>query len=670
MVLGELEFTEFVTQLTSKTSDPACCKSQEQILLELEKLAPGVPFLALGQTVFWDEPMKAGVVIRSKQLGLSRPFIAGVHDTDYFAKFHRKLNERGYKALTHNDTTTKGLWSAAGEFSTLFGSETVITREKLLAYGAKVSRIEAERPGYLDEMTEAWGWKGVVSLEPHQDTIADKQLSPLFFELNTTFRWAVDTSLNTVAGPHFADTKISAQELLSIVCDTVDEPGSGDLAGYYQNLLPKFYDHVAQENLSIQTTRTTELLRFTKETCRLPRFKILDLFLNPETSERARTAYDASVSGSEIYTLDRFGVGAVPFDVYIPGRGRGTLRIGERGIVIMTPNPMALSYEVKPKSTEELAQLIENKFGDQCSIIGKAVSLIGMLASEFVFVFHHGASSYVHRSRNFHQQLIKHGLPIHANPILRVKLDPWKALESCCAWFKLPEPLQRPFGVEELSSCSLAARQKVVAEDQRKILEELKTLSRPLELIRFLDHKLGGQWNCLASQYESLHRDLEQIREQVQKVKIKKTDLIAAIKTENARRDQIQKELGIHWRERIFENSPSKEDELERKRLQREFEASLDKTRSLRRQWTDLQNEQLTIVSNESATNGKRLRHNIAFEAELYRMKLIREAIIASEGMEKAGYRPSAWWFSLVCPNATWFRATSQQAHYELEPLI
>ena len=75
------------------------CRSQQKALEELERLAPGAPFLALGQTVFWDEPMKGGVVQTCRQLGVDRRFVAGVHDTDYFAKYpHRELKS-GYAAL-------------------------------------------------------------------------------------------------------------------------------------------------------------------------------------------------------------------------------------------------------------------------------------------------------------------------------------------------------------------------------------------------------------------------------------------------------------------------------------------------------------------------------------------------------------------------------------------
>ena len=127
-------------------------------LEELQKLTPDAPFLALGQTIFWDEPMKGGIVLAARRMGYPRRFVAGVHDTDYFAKLGGSRRPIGkYRSLKHNDTTTKGLWSAAAEFSSLFGSETVVTRETLAAAGLKIARLAAIRPDFLDEALKRSG---------------------------------------------------------------------------------------------------------------------------------------------------------------------------------------------------------------------------------------------------------------------------------------------------------------------------------------------------------------------------------------------------------------------------------------------------------------------------------------------------------------------------------
>jgi len=646
------------------------CPSQEQVLSELERAAPGAPFLALGQTVFWDEPMKAGVALRSRELGYGRPFVAGVHDTDYFAKLSRKGKTSGYEALPHNDTTTRDLWSAAGEFSALFGSETVVTRELLQAHGGRTTEIQAERPGYLDELTEAWGWRGVVSNSPESRITAEKPIGPLMPALFETFRWAVDESLALVAGPHRTDSEHAAERLTSMVCDASCEEAGDTLSDYFQRLLPLMYRAASGQPVDVETTRTTELLKFNRATCSLPRFELFRRFVEPKTRALAVKAYDDAIRGTEVYTLDRFGVGAVPFDLFVPGHGRGTLRLGNRGGVVMSPEPVGFSYKRPPSSLEELAAILEDRFGPDCVLVGKAVTLIGMLGREFVFVFHEGASSYVKRSRDFHRRLAEAGAPLALNPVLRVDLEPWDALDECCAWFKLPEPLRRPFGVDETSGRSLAARWREIVEEQRALLGRLKTLRRPLELVRFLDETVGGRWNCLARCYENLHEDMLNLHKQVESVRAEKALVLTQIKQTKHELNEAQAAKGRHWRDRIFEKDATPADLAERESLARRVTELADRVAELQEQWRALQAKQDTIVSSEDATRGKETRRNMAFEAELARVKLIREGVMASDGMEKAGHRPSAWWFPLVCPDGSWFRATARRARYRLEPLI
>lgn len=646
------------------------CPSQEQTLAELDQIAPGAPFLALGQTVFWDEPVKALVALRSQALGYDRAFVAGVHDTDYFAKFPQKGHTKGYKALPHNDTTTKGLWSAAGEFSALFGSETIVTRDALQSAGAKLGKIQAERPGYLDEITEAWGWRGLVSLGSEQQITAEKPLSPLFPELYDTFDWAIDTSLELIAGPHRLDSEKVARELRSMICNLADDQHSLSLARYYERLLPEMYRQIGGSDVKVETSTTTNLLRFNRQTANLPRFDLFRLFLDPKTRELACRAYNEAIAGSEIYGLDRFGEGALPFDLYIPGVGRGTLRLGSRGGVVMTPTPVGFSYKRAPETVEDLAGILELRFGQNCVLVGKAVTLIGMLAREFVFVFHEGASSYVKYSRVMHKKLATANHKLELNPILRVKLDPWDALSQCCAWFKLPPPLRRPFGAEELSGCSLSVRWREVQAEQKQTLARLAELRRPLDLIQFLDQSVGGQWNCLAAQYVELHNAMIELNTRVHEVKQEKEAVLQRIEVAKEDREQAEVTKGNHWREKIFDRNPSEDDLRERERLKSAVEQASREVRAAEQEWAALQSKQDEIVRSEQAQKGRQLRRNVAFEAELTRVRLLRDAIVASSGFAKAGHRPAAWWFPLVCPDGTWFRETSRTADFRLEHLV
>ena len=122
--------------LTAAAEPIAADSSVVHVLETIRNQYPKVPFLALGQTVFWDEPVKA---VWRRLLDIYLPgavLIAGVHDTDYFAKTSAHVSDsQKFIALPHDDGQTRDLWSAAGEMSALFGSESVPTRSMFLKRG-------------------------------------------------------------------------------------------------------------------------------------------------------------------------------------------------------------------------------------------------------------------------------------------------------------------------------------------------------------------------------------------------------------------------------------------------------------------------------------------------------------------------------------------------------
>lgn len=614
--------------------------------------------------------MKVGVAARSRELGMPRTFVAGVHDTDYFAKVPGARHSKGaFVTLPHNDTKTRGLWSAAGEFSALFGSETVVTREALQSAGLRTHALQQYDPGFLDTATEAWGWRGIASLDEHAPITADVKVQNIFPELRSAFEWAMGLSLQCIGGKGRAEAEILADQLRSLLCDKADETET--VSDLYESLLPDFYAFPLGSRAPIETDRTSRLLKFNLETCHRPRFEILDFFLRPESRSQAVQAYNSSIEKSGLYGMSRFGTGAIPFDLVIPGLGRGTLRIGTRGIVIGTAKPQFLSIPADEPIRDvcDLARLIEGKFGPNCAIVGKAVTLIGMLAREFVFVFHEGASGYVKISRDLHRKLAQLGKTLELNPILRIRYDAWGALTGSCSWLRLPEPMQQPFGSEEVCANSFAARWRQVADEQSDLLAKLSKLQRPVELIRFLDLHYGGSWNTLANEYEELNRGLNGLRERIDKMRSDRQEALQRLRELKARRAATEKAKGDHFRAEIFEKTPS-EIELARRR---QFESELE---SMAREVAELENalhrsirDQRDVVKTSEVLEQHASRRRIELEAELKRLRLIRNAITTSKGLVSANHRPSAWWFPLVCPKGDWFRKTWETAECYLEPL-
>ena len=62
-------------------------------------------------------------------------------------------------------------------------------------------------------------------------------------------------------------------------------------------------------------------------------------------------------------------------------------------------------------------------------------------------------------------------------------------------------------------------------------------------------------------------------------------------------------------------------------------------------------------------------RAEIELEAELKRLKMIREALVAAKGLKNADRRPSAWWIPMVSQDGSWFREISRTAECYWEPM-
>lgn len=650
--------------------EPDCC-SLEEVLARLDEVSPGAPFLALGQTVLWDEPMKAGIAAEAVRLGRPRKIVAGIHDTDYFAKTPTPISGRGrYVAVSHNDTTTRGLWSAASEFSCLFGSETVISRHDMARSGLRLHRVMRERPAAIDEATEAWGWRGLVSLDDNPPISSEVPYAEVAPELRSTFDWALDASVEMIedcCGEQ--SVRARAETLRGLLCPDLDAPPGQTLSDFYQGLLPTLYRLNTQVDFELDTTSTRELLRFNTETVDRPRFDIARCFLDPKTRPAATDAYNEAVRGSEVYTLDRFGTGAIPFDLVIPGKGRGTVRIGTRGAVIHTPEPQFLSFRRPITALDEFAAAVEAKFGPNCCLVGKAVSLIAMLAREFVFVFHEGASGYVRYSRQFLANMASAGLKLDCHPILRVRYQTWDAMQNCRVWFRLPEPLRQAFGTEELYAPSFAARWREVAREQGVVLSRLSQCRSPRDLISFLDERTGGAWEQLREDYERLSEQLERLLEHVRKERAHRAALLVRLKELKASRVDAERAKGDHFRAKVFGKDPTPADLEERAALSERVEGIIREIAAVRQALRASLDRQNAVVRSAETLEMHRRKDAIELEAELKRMRLIRQATIASKGLQRAGYRPSAWWFPLVCPEGHWFQNTIRSAECYLEPL-
>lgn len=618
----------------------------------LAQLPPGVPMLALGQTVFWDEPMKASLLPFLQNSSPPRPFLFGVHDTDYFGRAHTHAIPHdayvadGFAMLPHNDGSTRALWASAGEISQLFGCEVFPTREQFRRFGGSLERLAHTMPNgrqaLIDQLTEAWGWRGLVTTDPHPRPIAEMPLAKVLPALDALLLWGFEGTLERLANPEQrAYAHSQAEQIRRAVHQRAQAMPNGNLADLYRYLYPDFLRALIGDIPEfVGFTRTSELLRFNTQTAHLPRFRLVDLFVSPATRSLCENAYNACLAGSEIYTLEQFGEGALPFDLLIPNEGRGTLLLTERYLTVLTPEPKVVRLQEPVESVAQLARVVEQHFGDDCVLVGKAITLISMLAHEFIFVFSERGSPYIARTIAMNRQIQQGGVALSLYPIVRVRYPTWDSLASTeCVAFRLPEHLAQAFGQSEICSHEFARRWRPVVEQQRSLLEALARQKRPRDLMRFLAEHEDPAWAQRLEEYEAIQAQLLAIGQQADALRAQAHALYET-------RRQLK---------RAYCENPR-----EQKHLAHALHEIKVKIRELNRQ-------RVLLGRTPEVQTLRQQARALETQAEYARARIIRNALLTAEGLPYTNARPASWWFRLLPPQ--WFQACGQNIQIALETL-
>jgi hypothetical protein len=650
-------------------------RSAQGVLAQLRAQYPQSPFLALGQTVFWDEPVKAVLRCLLDESGLGGQMLLGIHDTDYFAKTHiRASGPARFVLLPHNDGTTKNLWSAAGEISTLFGSETFPTRHDFVRYGVAFERLVRSSPmgrqAFLDAMTEAWGWRGLVytgSRDLIVHRLALKEVGDGILEMLT---WGFEHAVTQVApGCCQDEARRVADTILGWCQEYRAAHPDRNLTDLFQYVLPKLYTLLlGHEPRNVTVDCTAHLLRLTPETASLPRFRFVDIFLYPATRDIALDAYNQCLAGSEIYTLDKFGAGALPFDLVLPDRGRGTLRVTPRVLFVETRQPVAIALKKPLESIHELAEILTARLGDHVTLVGKAVTLVSMLAQEFIFVFNEEGSLYVRRTRQMNDTLVRHGIPLDMRPILRMRYHTWDALTVGQSTLRPAEHLAATFGRPAITTPEFAAQWRSVVEEQRALCEQIATLRKPLELIAFLrERDPAAPWDEHRAACETAKRTLLDLRAQAETIQNAVNAHYARLKAWKAREQALQQEMGAHSRA-TADWTP--EETARRAAFLQERDDLERRKRVLRAEIADLKARRWHIERGPEATAARATLRHAEDEAELARLRLIRNALLTMEGLTHTNHRPSAWWLPMVDAAGNWFRRIVATTELYTEPLL
>jgi hypothetical protein len=654
----------------------------EKALCQLCEYFPGTPFLALGQTVFWDEPTKAFFVKMLEKCVPKAEFWHGIHDTDYFSRIPRPLfGPRPFVLVEHNDSSTRGLWVAMCEASRLFGAEVVPTRARLRQYGCNLKKALAGQPNLrsLEEMTSAWGWKGIAAAGERELAARDVMAADLAEELVSLVKEAMTGTLEAMVDSESREKAAQAAEgLLAALRKFIGEHPGASLTQLYQHMLSHFYELLLGEvprNLKI--TASSSLFRFNRESAGQPRFAPLGLFLNPQTRHLARRAYDEAVAGSGIYTLEHFGADAIPFDLVIPGQGRGTICVAPDQVVVHTPQHYYLSVSKAITEPAHLAETLSESLGDDIALVGKAVILIPMIAQEFILVFHKGASAYTEHTHEFVDFLEREGIPLDCHPILRLCHKAWEGLGAVKSRLHLPEHLAGAFGKQEVAGDEFSSRWRQVVESQRALLQSLAEARKPAALFKFFSEYFpagNGDGKAFAEALEEYLLARQTLARFGGKISAHRQEGLRLRTEAYLLRREIQKleaEKGRHFRESLrpllMKGLASEADEARRRTFQEEIENKRASLHSISERLHQVKELQRRLEKTAEFIEARRAARSLEEEAEAERLRLVRNIILAAEGLEQTNRRPTAWWFLLLSPEGKWFRELARTSKLEVE---
>ena len=482
-----------------------------------------------------------------------------------------------------------------------------------------------------------------------------------------------------------------ADELLVQVREYTDAHPDASVAGMFRDLLPDFYERLlGRRPRNLELASSLELFTFNRSTAHLPRFRSVSAFLDPRTRDLCQSAYDQAVAGSDIYTLDRFSEGAIPFDIVIPGKGRGTVCLRDGEVVVDTDDPIRIPCASCPEDLDGLAAIVEDRLGTGVALIGKALTLVLMMASEFVFVLNLEGSAYVPRCRRMVSLMKQSSIGLQFYPILRIGYSTWDALKTTDATFNLPGHLASAFGQGEITAVEFSDSWRSVVDAQERLLDTIKEFSTTEEFVAFLAGYKGESWTDRAQEYRRtsvLARDLSERTVPMKAESIRLKDLSYQLKQEV---QQLAVEKGEHFRstikplrDEIWQLQQNSADEAQihdiEKRIasheaeRADLERRIDEKRS---EAVEAQNRsqelKKTVQSMEKSGEVVAARETlkaIEYEAELARAWLVRDAILTSKGLRYTGHRPSAWWFMLVDPELNWFRQVAETAEFQFEEI-
>jgi len=669
--------------------------SVEKALSAIKSAHPGAKFFAFGQTVFWDEPMKSVLLPMLDAYYPEGAILAGAHDADYFGRCAGFLRTERFVTCEHNDGPTRDMWAAVGEMAALFGGEVVPTHAALESAGVSFRRLRQVEGRPYDELirecTTAWGWRAVVEAGRAHAVFHDIATDDVKLHLRNLIEWALGRTLSQVEGPDAEKRKAVASRILEEFEQQSEKPEFKSLSALYQSLWPRLYGLVSgHETRRLSVSSTFDLFRFNRQTCSRPRFRIVDLFLQPETSAVCRAAYSAAVAGTGIYPLERFGPGALPCELVVPGRGRGLIVIDEKRLIVRTSPEIVVDLPRPPRSASELADAVEAALGPNVALIGKAVIFAYMITSEFVFVLNEKGSVYVASTKKFGAKLKEAGIDGRLCPILRLRHHTWDSLKGVPVRLKLPEHLAAGFGAPSIEASDFAARWRDVVREQSALMDKLHSVQSPRDMMRMLAQGGSNEWRDKLGAYEAaqhkllcIQRDARCLKQRAETLKAEWRLAKAALPALYALRGKVSR-LVKPLRRKLLELERAGAPETEIGPIREELNCYADaelpqidaqivaltkRIEELRAQRAHAVQSFRNLEKGTVARECRRIVASLGLEINVARLRLASRAFRITRGLPYSDARPTAWWLPVVDPSGRWFRNVIASTELTVEPM-
>ncbi len=644
-----------------------------QIIGDLPKYGQ---LLSFGQTVCWDEPMKAVVIEQMNRNGISMPFIFGVHDTDYFSKAHLALSHDGnFTIIRRNNGSTANVWAAACETALPFGCEAAPTISDYISCGIPMSEL-AKHSGenalsFIDRWTEAWGWRAIVHNSRCGPVAAFVCLGDVLPKVRELIDWAVTNALQMIDEPSSIQCT-AAMHLLKLIDECAGEVGlkaslSDFYACLYKRLITKFVGEVPK---SLSVTRSFNFFRFNLSSCGLDRFKLLDVFLSPDTRKLATSAYDEAVADTGIYSLSEFNEHALPFDLVSSQFGRGTICVDGRWLIILVG---ADGKRVEKRACEpianrlSLARCIEEAFGKGCALIGKAIVTPIMLCSEGVMVLSETGSAYMHITKRFIARLREAGIRLKLSPLLRIRYSTYDAMRKLKFNLRLPSHLAKFIGSDVVSSEEFANSWRGAVELASRTIERMLSSPSPKSTFELLKRSASD------SDVEHLRQQLEAVSNELHRLGLEIESLIAECRSlANEERNLIELAMNLQLQCSSLKCKSSPYPD-EHKGLKDEHHRLVDtlrrlqgELREMRLRRRDAVHRLKALAYSDRALKLRSMRHDLYLKVFGLRLPLARDALLTA-AVPYSDFRPCAWWLFVLDTDGEWWRSIVESAKARFE---